>query len=166
MPSPGITSPPAAISGLRPPSQNVATYKPPEKASKPKPVQVPKTEKSVPPDKRPSTQITKPTLLSATTSGDSTTVILKDVSGEERKFIPLGQDRIQRIFNSQNGSWCLVVCKVRGQPQYFAFAVDLASGEEQRTLEIPTMPERVAFERSDVVMSFSGGESKRFALRQ
>ncbi len=161
------TTPPPVPVVVTPKSAETKSQPPPKKSlSRPElPAKIVPAGPSHPPE-RVQPEPAKISRLSAKANGDGTTLVLKNSSGEERKFIPLGQDRIQRIYNSSNGNWCLVVCKVRGQSQYFAFAVDLLSGDEQKTLDIPAMPENVAFEKSDVVMNFGNGDSKRFALRQ
>jgi hypothetical protein len=124
----------------------------------PKPAPTPEPPPISPPNPKPPSYTVK-------TSEDRTTIILANSSGEEQKFIPLGQDRVQKIFNAPNGKWSLIVCKVRNQQQFFAFAVDLKSGEQQKTLEIPSAPQNVAFEREEVVMNFAGGDRQRFTIR-
>jgi hypothetical protein len=97
-------------------------------------------------------------------SQDRQTVILKDSAGQDRDHISLGEDRVQKIFKSKEGSWSFVVFKVRRVEQFGAFAIDLSSCQAQDHVEISAVPTDAAFEGEDILLTFSGGKTTRLKL--
>jgi hypothetical protein len=96
-------------------------------------------------------------------SADRSTILLMDPDGTERKHVPLGQDRVQKVFTSPDGAWSLAVYKIRGAPQYGFIAVDLAKCEEQTPVDLPSIASSASFGQGEVVLSLEKGE-RRFKL--
>lgn len=96
-------------------------------------------------------------------SADRSTIFLMDPDGTERKHVPLGQDRVQKVFTSPEGAWSLAVYKIRGAPQYGFIAVDLAKCEEQTPVDLPSIASSASFGQGEVVLSLEKGE-QRFKL--
>lgn len=98
-------------------------------------------------------------------SANRSTIHLVDPStGVERKHVPLGQDRVQKVFNSPDGGWSVAFFKIRGAPQYGYIAVDLQKCEDQLPVEVPSVATAAAFDQGEVVLTLSGGE-RRFKLK-
>jgi hypothetical protein len=98
-------------------------------------------------------------------STDRSTIHLVDApGGTERKHVSLGQDRIQKVFNSPDGMWSVAIYKIRGAQQYGFIAVDLAKCEDQLPVEVPSVASAAAFDQGEVVLTFETGE-KRFKLK-
>lgn len=98
-------------------------------------------------------------------SKDRSTIHLMDASGStERKHVSLGEDRVQKVFNSPDGAWSVAIYKIRGAPQYGFIALDLAKCEEQLPVDVPSVASAAAFDQGEVVLTFETGE-KRFRLK-
>ena len=97
-------------------------------------------------------------------SKDRSTINLINPAGTERKHIPLGPDRVQKLFNSPDGAWCVAIFKIRGEPQYGFIALDLTKCEEQLPVDIPSIASAAAFDQGEVVLSLEKGE-QRFKLK-
>jgi hypothetical protein len=98
-------------------------------------------------------------------SEDRGTIIISASGGEERDHISLDPDRVQKIYTAPDGKWSIAVIKVRGKQQYGAMPINLQSGSPMETLEIPSMPISVTFEKRDAVMSFNNSDTKRINLQ-
>jgi hypothetical protein len=97
-------------------------------------------------------------------SADRSTVHLMDASGgTEQKHVSLGQDRVQKVFNSPDGAWSVAIYKIRGAQQYGFIALDLTKCEEQQAVDVPSIASAAAFGQGEVVLTFENGE-KRFRL--
>lgn len=97
-------------------------------------------------------------------SADRSTVHLMDASGStELKHVSLGQDRVQKVFNSPDGTWSVAIYKIRGAQQYGFIALDLAKCEEQQAVDVPSIASAAAFGQGEVVLTFETGV-KRFRL--
>ena len=97
-------------------------------------------------------------------STDRSTIHLMDPDGTERKHVPLGQDRVQKVFTSPDGAWSLAIYKIRGEPQYGFIALDLAKCEEQPPVDLPSIASSASFDQGEVVLSLEKGE-QRFKLK-
>lgn len=97
-------------------------------------------------------------------STDRSTIYLMDPSGTERKHVSLGQDRVQKVFNSPDGAWSVAIFKIRGAPQYGFVALELGKCEEQLPVDVPSVARAAAFDQGEVVLTFEGGE-QRFTLK-
>ena len=97
-------------------------------------------------------------------SKDRSTISLIDPAGTERKHISLGQDRVQKFFNSPDGAWGVAIYKIRGMQQYGFIALDLTKCEEQPAVDIPSIASAAAFDQGEVVLSLEKGE-QRFKLK-
>ncbi|HZW36439.1 MAG TPA: hypothetical protein VFF01_05815 [Candidatus Deferrimicrobiaceae bacterium] len=97
-------------------------------------------------------------------SNDRSTIYLANPDGTERRHVPLGQDRVQKVFNSPDGTWSVAIFKIRGAPQYGFVALDLANCEEQLPVDVPSVARSAVFEQGEVVLTFDAGE-RRFKLK-
>ena len=95
---------------------------------------------------------------------DRSTISLVDPAGSERKHVSLGQDRVQKVFNSPDGAWSVAIFKIRGEQQYGFIALDLTKCEEQLPVDVPSMASAAAFDQGEVVLTFEAGE-KRFRMK-
>jgi hypothetical protein len=87
-----------------------------------------------------------------------------DASGTERKHVSLGEDRVQKVFNSPDGAWSVAIYKIRGAEQYGFIALDLTKCEEQLPVDVPSIASAAAFDQGEVVLTFETGE-KRFRMK-
>ncbi len=97
-------------------------------------------------------------------SKDRSTIKLINPGGTERKHVSLGQDRVQKLFNSPDGAWSVAIFKIRGEPKYGFIALDLTQCEEQPAVDIPSIASEAVFDQGEVVLSLEKGE-QRFKLK-
>jgi hypothetical protein len=127
----------------------------------PQPYQLYQPQQQVPPSGSGSQQGGPCTVKLST---DRSTIHLMDPDGTERKHVPLGQDRVQKVFNSPDGAWSLAIYKIRGAQQYGFIALDLAKCEEQPPVDLPSIASSASFDQGEVVLSLEKGE-RRFKLK-
>lgn len=97
-------------------------------------------------------------------STDRTSISLTDQTGQQVNHVALGQDRIQKVFNAPDGSWSVVVYKVRRVDQFGGIAINLAQCDPQEARELQAMPEAVEFQGEEMAVRFPGGSEERYPL--
>ncbi len=97
-------------------------------------------------------------------SEDRTTIALIDASGQEAEHVSLGQDRVQKVFKSPDGSWNVVVFKVRQRQEFGAIAINMMECNAQEARDIRAVPAQIEFQDQEMVLIYSGNASERFAL--
>lgn len=97
-------------------------------------------------------------------SEDRTSVSLTDQTGQQVSHVALGQDRIQKIFKAPDGSWSVVVYKVRRVNQFGGIAINLAGCDPQEAREFRAVPEAVEFQGEEMAVRYQGGSEERYPL--
>lgn len=97
-------------------------------------------------------------------SEDRTAVSLVDQAGQQVNHVALGQDRIQKIFNAPDGSWSVVVYKVRRVSQFGGIAINLAQCEAQEARDFQAVPEAVEFQGEEMTIRYPSGSEERYPL--
>lgn len=97
-------------------------------------------------------------------SEDRTAVSLVDQAGQQVNHVALGQDRIQKIFNAPDGSWSVVVYKVRRVSQFGGIAINLVQCEAQEARDFQAVPEAVEFQGEEMTIRYPGGSEERYPL--
>ncbi len=97
-------------------------------------------------------------------SEDRTTIALIDASGQEADHVSLGQDRVQKIFKSPDGSWNVVVFKVRQRQEFGAIAINMAECNAQESRDIRAVPIQIEFQDQEMVLMYSGNVTERQTL--
>lgn len=97
-------------------------------------------------------------------SEDRTSVSLTDQTGQQVNHVALGQDRIQKIFNAPDGSWSVLVYKVRRVNQFGGIAINLAQCDPQEAREFQAVPEAVEFQGEEMTVRYPGGSEERYGL--
>jgi hypothetical protein len=97
-------------------------------------------------------------------SEDRTSVSLVDQTGQQVSHVALGQDRIQKIFNAPDGSWSVVVYKVRRVSQFGGIAINLAQCQPQEAREFQAVPEAIEFQGEEMAVRYPGGSEERYPL--
>lgn len=97
-------------------------------------------------------------------SEDRTAISLVDQGGQQVNHVALGQDRIQKIFNAPDGSWSIVVYKVRRVSQFGGIAVNLAQCEPQEARDFQAVPEAVEFQGEEMTVRYPGGNEEQYPL--
>jgi hypothetical protein len=97
-------------------------------------------------------------------STDRTSVSLTDQTGQQVNHVALGQDRIQKVFNAPDGSWSVVVYKVRRVDQFGGIAINLAQCDPQEARDLQAVPEAVEFQGEEMAVRYPGGSEERYPL--
>jgi hypothetical protein len=84
-------------------------------------------------------------------------------SNAEFKHVAMGELRVQKVFQSGDGTWAVAVYKLRGEAKFGFFAFDLAGCQEQLPVDLPTLVSEANFDGPDVVLTLEQGQ-KRFKL--
>lgn len=95
---------------------------------------------------------------------DGTTFVITSAKGDEN-HVPLGKDRVQKVYTAPDGKAGVVVFKIREANQYMAIPVDLVSGQDGDPLEIASMPSSVVFKSTDALLSYPKGGMQKIVLR-
>ncbi len=113
----------------------------------------------------PSSAPTGATACQVALSPDRTTIRLIASGGSvEMRHVSLGQDRVQKVFNSLDGQWAAVVFKVRGVDQYGLVVVSLSACQPQSEIDLPGVAQEAAFDDKNVSLTFASG-AKSYPLR-
>ncbi|HAR96104.1 MAG TPA: hypothetical protein DCR97_09105 [Deltaproteobacteria bacterium] len=97
-------------------------------------------------------------------STDRTSISLIDQTGQQVDHVALGQDRIQKVFNAPDGSWSVVVYKVRRVDQFGGIAINLAQCDPQAARDFRAIPEAVEFQGEEMAVRYPGGSEERYPL--
>ncbi len=90
-------------------------------------------------------------------SPDRSTLQLADAGTRAvRQHVPLGENRVQKVFNSQDGAWALAIFKVRGVAQYAAIGINLVRCEAGEPIDVPAVASAAQFEGAEAVLNFDG----------
>lgn len=90
-------------------------------------------------------------------SPDRSTLQLADAGTRAvRQHVPLGENRVQKVFDSPDGAWALAIFKVRGVAQYAAIGVNLARCEAGEPIDVPAVASAAQFEGVEAVLTFDG----------
>jgi hypothetical protein len=96
---------------------------------------------------------------------DGSVIRLVDDRGDVRADVPLGRDRVQRIFTAPDGSWAIAAYKVRGRDEYGVLPLDLANcAADDAVQAMAHPPERASFEGRVATLGFPGGGTRQIAL--
>ena len=99
-------------------------------------------------------------------SPDRSTLRLLDASGvSEKRYVSLGQDRVQHVYNSADGAWSVAIYKIRGEAQFGFIAVDLANCQDQEPVGLPGPATAARVEAGEVTFQFENGKSHKFSLK-
>jgi hypothetical protein len=94
-------------------------------------------------------------------SPDRSTLQLADAGTRAvRQHVPLGENRVQKVFDSPDGAWALAIFKVRGVAQFAAIGVNLARCEAGEPVDVPAVASAVQFEGVEVVLTFDGAAQR------
>lgn len=80
-----------------------------------------------------------------------------------RTNLPLGDFRAQTVIHAPDGRWAVAFLKLRGQPQFAMFTMDLTNCKEGHTVDLAQAGEDAAFE-GDNVMVRAGGKTQQWPL--
>jgi hypothetical protein len=90
-------------------------------------------------------------------SPDRSTLQLADAGTRAvRQHVPLGENRVQKVFDSPDGAWALAIFKVRGVAQYAAIGINLARCEAGEPIDVPAVASAAQFEGVEAVLTFDG----------
>ena len=95
---------------------------------------------------------------------DGTTFVVTSEKGEEN-HVPLGKDRVQKVYTAPDGRAGVVVFKIRESSQYMAIPVDMVTGKDGDPQEIDSMPVSIDFRKSEAVLSYSQGGIQKIMIR-
>ncbi len=110
---------------------------------------------------------TKPTSggpCKVTVSPERQTLILVGVTDNlPRTNVPLGDFRAQTVIHAPDGRWAVAFLKLRGQPQFAMFTMDLSECKEGHTVDLAQAGEDATFEGDNVTVR-AGGKSQQWPL--
>lgn len=96
---------------------------------------------------------------------DKTTISIIERSTQvQRKYIPIGPDRVQSIAASPDERWSIVIFKVRGEARYGFIVIDQLRCEETSAIELSAPVEYATFEQNAVTFGLQGGKTAKFSL--
>lgn len=80
-----------------------------------------------------------------------------------RTNVPLGDFRAQSVIHAPDGRWAVAFLKLRGQPQFAMFTMDLTQCKEGHTVDLAQAGEDATFEGDNVTVR-TGGKTQQWPL--
>jgi hypothetical protein len=82
-----------------------------------------------------------------------------------KKFVSLGQDRVQNIFSAADLSWSVAIYKSRGQEQFGFIAIDLHTCLDEAAVDLPSRARSASFTADMVEFNLEKGGKQSYPLR-
>jgi hypothetical protein len=77
-----------------------------------------------------------------------------------RAHIPLGDFRVQKIFQSPNGLWAVAVTKLRGADEFGAMTIDLGRCKALDAIGLSAPPSAVEFEGDSALLQLPSAKQR------
>jgi len=91
---------------------------------------------------------------------DRQSITLLGADALPRSHVPLGEFRVQKIFQSPDGSWAVAITKLRGADEFAAMTIDLARCKSLDAIGLSAPASAVEFEMDSALLQLPNAKQR------